>query len=483
MVSSERTALYGLLAANAASLLGNTVAAVAIPWFVLTTTGSAARTGVAAFFTTVPLALGALFGGAVAERVGPKRASVAGDLLSAVSLAAIPMLLAAELLEFWHLLALTFLGSLFDGPSQAARQALVPDLAAQAGMPLERANALHNGTEHIGYIVGAPLAGVLVATIGAPNALWVDSASFVLAAVVLGVSVTAAGRRAAPRRHYVAELVEGLRFVAREPVVRSLLVLPTVGNFFISPLGPVVLPVYAREELSGSGAFGALMAAYGVGGILGIALYGVLGPRLPRRPIYVALALFYPAVSFFLIALPPLWPALATLALLGVSAGGVVPLFQTVRQERTPPELRARVFATVAAAEAMAIPPAVLLAGLALETLGLRAALLAFVVGNTLYSALKLGLPAGRDLEPRDTTMGAGSGGRRHPGRAQLCDQKVRDGRYVSTTQISAGTANSEGRPARQGQGTHAPPSGPQPRLALARNGRQPEATAPRRRR
>jgi hypothetical protein len=48
----------------------------------------------------------------------------------------------------------------------------------------------------------------------------------------------------------------------------------------------------------------------------------------------------------------------------------------------------------------------VLLAGLTVETLGLRAALLAFVVGNTLYSALKLGLPAGRDLEPRDTTVG-----------------------------------------------------------------------------
>src|ERR687896_47833 len=109
MVSGERTALYGLLAANAASLLGNVVAAVAVPWFVLTTTGSPARTGVAAFFTTLPLALGALFGGAVADRIGPKRASVAGDLLSAGSIAGIPVLHAAGALEFWHLLALGFL--------------------------------------------------------------------------------------------------------------------------------------------------------------------------------------------------------------------------------------------------------------------------------------------------------------------------------------------------------------------------------------
>jgi MFS family permease len=433
MVSREATALYGLLAANAASLLGNTIAAIAIPWFVLTTTGSAARTGIAAFFTTLPLALGALFGGAVADRAGPKRTSIVGDLLSAASLAAIPTLLAVGVLEFWHLVALGFLGSLFDGPSQAARQALVPDLAARAGMPLERANALHNGTEHIGYVLGAPLAGVLIAAIGAPNALWVDSASFVFAALVLAAAVPGA-RRPAPRsRRYLGDLVDGLRFVAREPLVRALLVLPAVGNFFISPLGPVVLPVYAREELGGPGAFGALMGAYGVGGILGIALFGVFGTRVPRRAVYVWLAVLYPAVSFCLVALPPLVPALATLALIGVSAGAVVPLFQTVRQERTPQELRGRVFATVAAAEAMAIPPAVLLAGVVLETFGLRAALLGFAVGNTLYAVLKLALSATRDLDPPDGTVEADAGLRRHPlarravGRRRGDERRARD--------------------------------------------------------
>src|SRR5215210_627025 len=415
MVSRERISLYGLLAANAVSLLGNTVAAVAIPWFVLVTTGSAARTGVAAFFTTVPLALGALSGGVVADRVGPKLASVAGDMLSAASLAAIPMLLAAGALEFWHLLALGFLGSLFDGPSQAARQALVPELAAQAGMPLERANALHNGTEHVGYVAGAPLAGILIAAVGAPNALWLDAASFLLAALLVTVTVPAAAASVRPRRHYVSELVEGLRFVTREPVVRALLVVPTVGNFFISPLAPVVLPVYARDQLGGPGAFSALIAAYGLGGIFGIALYGFAGPRLSRRAVYVSLAVFYAAVSFCLVALPPLWPALATLTLLGVSAGGIVPLFQTVRQERTPPELRGRVFATVAAAETMAIPPAVLLAGLVVETLGLRAALLGFAGGNLLYAALKLSLSAARDLDPPDATVRVRAGLRRYP--------------------------------------------------------------------
>jgi MFS family permease len=419
MVSRTSTALWALLAAHAVSLLGNVVAAVGIPWFVLATTGSAARTGLAAFCTTVPLALGALFGGAVADRVGPKPTSVAGDLLSGAPLAAIPLLAAVGALEFWQVLALGFLGALFDGPSQAARQALIPDLAARAEMPLERANALYKGTEHIGYVLAAPLAGVLVAAVGAANALWLDAASFVVAALVVAVALPTA--RPAVRTHgpYAGELVEGLRFIVREPVVRALLLVPVVGNFFISPLAPVVLPVYAREELGGAGAFGALMAAYGAGGLVGIASFGVLGPHLTRMRVHVGLAFVYPAVSCALLPLPPLVPALVVLGLVGVTAGVATPLYQTVRQERTPPALRGRVFATVAAAEAAAIPPAVLLAGYVVETLGLRAALVLFPAGNAAYGALKLWIVRARDLDvvadDARGTVRPGARLRRHP--------------------------------------------------------------------
>lgn len=405
--------MYALLAANAASLLGNVIAAVGIPWLILSTTGSAARTGIAAFFTTAPLALGALFGGAVADRLGPKRASILGDLLSAAAVGAIPLLSVAGLLGFWHVLALGFLGSMFDAPSQAARQALIPELAERASMPLERANALYKGTEHVGYVLGAPLAGALIATLGASNALWFDAGSFLLAALVVALAVPVASKAVSRRQPYFRDVLEGLSFVARERVVRAFLVLPMVGNFFISPLGPVVLPIYARQELGGAGAFGAMMGAYGAGGLVGVVLFGVLGTRLTRRSIYFGLALFYPAVSLALIPLPPLAPALAALALIGVAAGAGTPLYHTVRQERTPPELRARVFATVSAAEALAIPPAVLFAGYVVEVLGLRAALGMFAAGNMAYAVLKLTMPGTRDLESAPDRLSEGRRARR----------------------------------------------------------------------
>ncbi len=118
-----RGSLILVLAANAISLLGNVMAAVAIPWFVLVETGSALQTGIAAVFASAPLAIGALFGGTITDRIGPRAASIVGDLLSAGSVAGIPLLHSLGVLEFWHLLVLAFLGALFDAPAASARAA------------------------------------------------------------------------------------------------------------------------------------------------------------------------------------------------------------------------------------------------------------------------------------------------------------------------------------------------------------------------
>lgn len=173
-----------------------------------------------------------------------------------------------------------------------------------------------------------------------------------------------------------------------------------------------------------------MMAAYGLGGLLGIALLGGLAERVSRWLLYVALTFVYPVVSFGLVPLPPLAPTLVTLLLIGIVAGAAVPLYQTVRQERTPAELRGRVFATAAAAESLAIPPAVLLAGYVVETFGLQAALLVFAAGNAFYGLLKLTLPGAEEIAPR--YGGAGARSRRHPltrrpvGRRWRADDRAR---------------------------------------------------------
>jgi predicted MFS family arabinose efflux permease len=171
-------------------------------------------------------------------------------------------------------------------------------------MPLERATALHASTEHAAYVFGAPVGGVLVAAFGSANALWVDAASFGLSALVVAAALPAVAARPRGGR-YVGDLVDGLRFIVREPVLRAFLAAATVGNLLISPLGPVFLPIYAKEEFGSAAVAGVMIAAYGTGGIAGTSFVGIAAERVRRRLVYRISWLMYPLFWAVLALLPP----------------------------------------------------------------------------------------------------------------------------------------------------------------------------------
>lgn len=138
-------------------------------------------------------------------------------------------------------------------------------------------------------------------------------------------------------------------------------------------------------------------AAYGVGGLLGIGVFRLVVDRFSRPTVWRTSYVAY-AVSFGLLALPGLPLLAVVLVLMGVTSGAVDPMERLLRQERTPPELRGRVFATMLAANRIATPISVFGAGLLLESLGLRPTLLVFAVGNT---AITLGLLVAASLNRR----------------------------------------------------------------------------------
>ena len=77
--------IWALFAANAISMVGNVLAALAIPWFVLQTTGSAAKTGVTGFFEVLPVVLAGFLGGTIVDRMGYKRTSIVADIASSLA--------------------------------------------------------------------------------------------------------------------------------------------------------------------------------------------------------------------------------------------------------------------------------------------------------------------------------------------------------------------------------------------------------------
>jgi MFS family permease len=374
-----RLPLVALLAANAISLVGNRLTALAIPWFVLETTGSAARTGLVAFAGLFPTVLALLLGGALVDRLGFKRTSILADLASGLTVAAIPLLHATVGLAFWHLLVLTFLGALLDAPGGTARESLLPDLAATGRVPLERVNGASGTIQALAGLAGPPLAGLLVVALGPSNVLWLDAATFAASALLVAALVPAPAVEAlaSERAGYVAEVVTGLRFLRNDRLLLGIALIGTAVNFLAAPLFGVALPVFARDAFGTARDLGLMLAGFGLGSLAGSLLFGAVGPKLPRRPVLVGGFAVAGLSLLPLAATPPLPATVAALAVAGVGTGLINPIAGTVLQERIPPELRGRVLGAFMAGVLVAAPLGVLVAGGLIEAVGVRPLLLA----------------------------------------------------------------------------------------------------------
>lgn len=376
----RRAPLVGLLAAHTVSTTGNVLTLIALPLYVLMTTGSAAQTGVTGFFATLPIVIGGTFGGVLVDRLGYRRSSVLADLVSGATIALVPIVDSTVGLPFPGLLALVFVSGLLDTPGQTARTALLPDVAEAAGMPLERAVGLLEATERGARMLGAPLAGLGVALMGPLSVLALDAVSFGISALLVARLVPSVARagRAATAPGYWRELGEGFRFVVREPLLRAIVLLVLLTNLLDAAKSTVLLPVYAERELGGGAAFGLLVGVMAAGALAGNLTYSAGGHRLPRRPVFViAFALAGgPPMLALAAGLPLLWLGAVT-ALAGFCAGAINPIIGVVKLERVPPGMRARVYGLIGAGCWAAMPLGSLLAGLAVEHVGLRPTLLA----------------------------------------------------------------------------------------------------------
>ena len=364
--------LYSLFIANAISLVGNVFSLIAIPWFVLQTTGSATQTGITGFFTILPVVLAGFFGGTLIDRLGYKRTSIIADYASGITTALIPLLFATVGLEFWQLLVLVFMGALLDTPGSTARAALLPELAEQAGMPIERATSLIHVIERGARLVGAPLAGLLIGLIGTANVLWLNAASFVVSAAIIGLMIPAIKPTADETKsgHYFEELKDGLRFIAQDRLILSIVVMVMLTNFLDAIFGGVLQPVYVREVYGRAMDLGLLIAANGGGAVIGGLIFAAIGHRLPRHATFVG-AFVLTGFRYWVYALyPPVWVMIVVSLVCSIGAGPLNPIIGAIEFERIPTHMRGRVFGAITAGAWLAMPLGMLLGGILTDKLG-----------------------------------------------------------------------------------------------------------------
>lgn len=409
-MTGRRVPLYGWLTAEAVSLLGTRVSMIAIPWLVLVTTGSATRTGLVSAAELAPLVLFKATGGPLVDRVGPRRLAIAADLLSMVAVGLIPLLHGAGELGFPLLLLLVAIGGALRGPGDAAVAAMIPSITERAGVPYERVTGLGSAIERGATMIGAAIAGGLVATIGAANAVAVDAVSFGVCALLLMVTTGGVGRAVVPATSaeeagpssYGGELREGWRFLRRDPVLLSLCLMIAVTNLLDLAWAAVLLPVWAHDSGAGVGALGLVFSVWGGASMLGSFVAAAYGARLPRFKTYVVAFLVTGLPRFVLFALGvPWWAILAMCVVGGCASGFLNPVLGAVQFERIPSHLVGRVTALSSALCWSLMPLGGVLGGVLVTGVGLEPAMLVIGACYLVATMAPAFLPRFREMDRR----------------------------------------------------------------------------------
>jgi MFS family permease len=375
---TRRAPFVALLSSYVISVAGTSMSAIAIPWLVLTTTGSAAKTGLVGFAAMVPYVAAQALAGPLVDRAGLRRSFVWGNLVAAVAVGAIPVMYAAGSLTLPVLLTL---------------------------VALERAAGLNAGANRTALLLGAPLAGVLVTIAGSPAVVAIDAATFAVAAAIAAIWVRVAAQAptqapAGPAlRRYWRDLAAGLHFIRRDRLLLGIITMVAVTNLLDQGLSEVMLPVWVRQEIGSATALGIIGGVGGLGAVLGNLLGAWLGPRLSRRTLYAVGYLVGGAPRYVVLALAStVSPVLGAFLITEIFAGSLNSVIGATSYERIPEELRARVLGAIRASAWIGMPFGALLGGYAIEALGTRPALLVFGTAYLLTTLAPVVFPAWRQM-------------------------------------------------------------------------------------
>src|SRR5215471_13209161 len=205
------------------SQIGSTLTATALPLLVFKLSGSALDLGLASAATWVPYVLFGLFIGAWVDRVNRKRLMIGLDISRAVILAVLPALALLGHLPIWWIYLVTFINSTLTVGFQSATTAAIPSMVSQDD--LMKANGRIQASAPFATIIGPFLAALLLAVASLQVVLWCDALTFVVSAISLALiktSFNAVAGEARPKSSLRRDIMEGLRYVLAQPLVRTM---------------------------------------------------------------------------------------------------------------------------------------------------------------------------------------------------------------------------------------------------------------------
>jgi MFS family permease len=367
-----------LQVSNFSSGLGNSIVMITIPWLILERTDSPTFAGLVAAISALPGILVSPIGGWMVDHIGRRAVSIGADLLSSLSVAAFPIVAATFGLSNPSILLIAVLGATFDPAGYTARKTLLTDVAKASDADLDHLNGLHDGIMGIAWILGPAVGAGLIASVGAVNSFWVSASLFIVAA--LAISFLRVGDAAKESREVAKTSGEetnssiriGVKTLWDDKVLRTLSVALLIIAAVYLPTEAVVLPTYF-EDVDNPRGLGFVISALAAGSAVGSFGYGWISARMKRKTL-IRLILLGSALSIIPMAfLPPLSVLMLSGFLLGLSWGPYNPLISSLVQQRVPAHLHGRVFGVQTAVFYAAPPLGMVLAGLSVESYGIKA--------------------------------------------------------------------------------------------------------------
>jgi predicted MFS family arabinose efflux permease len=386
----KKTAVSALVSAEVISVLGTRMTYLALPWFVLVTTGSAAKMTLVLAAEIAPMVILGIPSGLLVQRIGARNTMLIADFARAPILASIPLLHALDVLTFPLLLGIVALLGCFMPPYFASQRTILPELVGEDERRMSQANSLIEGGAALAALLGPAVAGLLIPFLGAPNVLYVDAATYAVAFLLVLVFV--------PRRKPIGDAVRpkvlsGLRFLLQDRLLGPIAGV-VVAFGFLSAGMSAGLVFYAYNEFDSSRIAGLFYAALGAGALVGtFAAIAAVRKVPPLRLSGLAIIAF--SVPLWVLPFLPPWPIVFVALFVATFFTPLIngPLI-AVLTARTPENLRAMVITAVISINTLAAPLGFLVAGQVLEHWGvapLFAATVAGVMGTALvYSAIVL---------------------------------------------------------------------------------------------
>jgi MFS family permease len=323
------------------SLFGTWMQRTAQGYLIFDITGSPLYLGYVGFAYGVPSWLFMIYGGAIADRF-PRRTIL---LIAQFAMMILAFILAAltftKLVQPWQIIVLAFLlgcANAFDAP---ARQAFVTDLVARSD--LTNAIALNSSMINTATVIGPAVAGITYAAFGPAWCFTINGFTFIAVIIALLLMKLAPFKPVDRAVSIMSEIKEGVRFAARQPTIRVLII--NLGVLSLAGLGFVtLLPVWAVDVLGGDATTnGFLHTARGLGALSGALLIAAIGQTFARGKLFT-IGTFVMPVFLILFSFTRILPT-SFLTLLGAGWGFmvIVNLSNTLVQTSVTDELRGRV--------------------------------------------------------------------------------------------------------------------------------------------